>query len=148
MADALRALRPGETARGVITIALFLAGIVVGVLAYGRVTSEFDYGPLPPKAEAAEPPPADRLTDLLRDGQDAILAEEYDSDLLEQLAGALVIGQSQGLVTITDIRHLGTIAEGDESVASYLAFGQLSNGSDGVIAFAVRVRGDEVVGVN
>ena len=148
MADVLRALRPGEIARGVVTVGLFVAGIAVGVLAYDRVTSGFDYGPLPPRAEAAEPPAADRLTDLLRDGQDAILAEEYDGELLEQLSGALVIGQSQGLVTITDIRHLGTIAEGEESVASYVAFGQLSNGSDGVIAFAIRVRGDEVVGVN
>lgn len=148
MADILRALRPGEIARAAVTVGVFVVGIAVGVLAHDRVTSAFDYGRLPPKAEAAEPPPADRLTDLLRDGQDAILAEEYDGELLEQLSGALVIGQSQGLVTITDIRHLGTIAEGDESVASYLAFGQLSNGSDGVIAFAVRVRGDEVVGVN
>jgi len=148
VAEVLAALRPGALARAVVTFGVFLAGCTAGVLAYDRVTSDFDYGPLPPKAEAAEPPPADRLTDLLRDGQDAILAQEYDGDILEQLTGALVIGQSQSLVTITDIRYLGTVAEGEESVASYLAFGRLSNGSDGVIAFAVRVRGDEVVGVN
>lgn len=140
--------RPGAVARGASTIALFVVGIGAGVLAFDRVSTDFDYGPLPPRREAAEPSPADRFTDLLRDGQDAVLASEYDSEILEQLSGALTIGQSQSLVTISDIRYLGTVAEGNESVASYLAFGQLNNGTDGVIAFAVRVRDDQVVGVN
>lgn len=143
-----RISRPGVIARATGTVVVFVFGVGAGVLAFDRVTSTFDYGPLPPNQEAAEPSPADRFTDLIIDGQDAVLAREYDAEILQQLAGALTIGQSQSLVTVTDVRYLGTIAEGGEAVASYLAFGQLNNGSDAVIAFAIRVRDGKVVGVN
>ena len=139
--------RPGIVAKSFVTLALFSVGVVTGVLAYGRVSADIDYGPYPPKPEAAEPASADRLTDLLLEGNDPAMAEEFDSEIIQQLSGALAIGQ-QGLIEISDVRYLGTVTQGDEAIANYMAYGKFNSGADAVLGFAVRVRGGDVVGVN
>lgn len=139
--------RPGTLAHAMGTLLLFGMGVGAGVLAFERLSSEIDYGPYPPRREAAEPVAADRLTDLLAAGDDSTLAVEFDEEILTQLSGALRIGQ-QSLVSVSDIRYLGTVAEGEEALASYVALGKFNSGQDVVIGFAVRVRDGEVVGVN
>lgn len=124
-------------------LALFVAGIVLGAVGFGRMATGFEYGPYPPRSEAAEPVPADRMTDLIVAGDDEALADAFEPELISQLATAL-----QPFDRITDIRYLGTVAQGDESLASYVVLGRVGSGLDAAMPFAVRVRDGEVVGVN
>jgi hypothetical protein len=128
-------------------VAVFVGGIAAGVVAYGRLNPPPDYGPLPPQTEAAEPAAADQLTDLLVAGNDIAMANEYPAEVLTQLSDALVLNQSS-MVDVRDVRYLGTVSNGGESLATYVAYGTLSSGTDVVIGFGVRVRDGQVVGVN
>ena len=133
--------------RTLLTIVVFVAGIAAGLVAYARLNPAPDYGPLPPQSEAAEPAAADQLTDMLVAGDEAGLAQRFSADVLGQLAGALTLNQSP-IVDVRDVRYLGAVSNGGESVATYLAYGTLGNGTEVVVGFGVRVRDGKVVGVN
>jgi hypothetical protein len=142
---------PG-VAKALVGLALFTIGIVGGVLLYGGTQTTVDYGPFPPLPEAAEPRAADDLTDLLLAGRDQEIAKRYGDDIVVGLAEALTIGPNpQGaspIVDISDIKYLGTVADGRQSLAMYAALGSLGDGTSVIAGFSLRVADGEVIGVN
>jgi len=144
---AIRALR---VVKRTILIVLFVVGLGAGLLLYLAANPPLQYGNLPPLSEAAEPPAADQLTDLLVAGDEAQLADHYDGDLLAGLSAALTMGPNANdpLVQVNDIQYLGSVAQGADILSFYIATGQMSDGTDGEAGFSVRVRDGKVVGVN
>jgi hypothetical protein len=147
-AAAIRAL---TVLRRLVLITLFVAGIAGGVALYSIINPPLDYGPLPPMMEAAEPVAADQLTDLVAANDEAGLAGRYSTDLLGELSQALTIGEQGGLRPIIDIRrvdYLGSVSDGRDTLALYVAHGAMEDGVEVAAGFSVRVRDGEVVGVN
>jgi hypothetical protein len=147
----MRALRVLRAVKVVVLVGLLVVGLVGGVFAYRYLNPGIDYGKLPPLTEAAEPPAADDLTDLVVAGDEAKLAQKYDSGLLESLSMALTVGagsQPPPLVDIQDIRYLGSVAQGGDTLAMYVAVGQLDGGTPAMAGFSLRVRDGLVIGVN
>lgn len=136
-----------SAAKGVLGLGLFVGGLIVGVLAYRDTQATPVYGPYPPLPEAAEPRAADDLTDLIIAGNDRAIAERYDTQTISGLADAFTIG-TQSLVTINDIRYLGTVADGRQAIAMYAALGTLQDGRNVIAGFSLRIADGEVVGVN
>ena len=135
--------------RRVVIIALFGVGLVGGVLFYHVVNPPIDYGTLPPLSEAAEPMAADALTDLVVAGNEATLADRYSGDLLEALSNALTVGApGSPLMDVVDIRYLGSVVDGRDTLAFYVALGKVDAATDAAAGFSLRVRDGEVVGVN
>ena len=58
------------------------------------------------------------------------------------------LSANRGSSSITDVRYLGTVTQGEEAIANYMAYGKFNSGADAVLGFAVRVRDGDVVGVN
>ena len=141
---------PRSLPRSLGTVALFVIGVAAGVLAFSRMGVSMEYGPYPPRTEAAEPEQADHLADLLEAGDDAGIAATLDGPLIEQLSAVLRLGGANGdpLIDITRVQYLGTVADGPESVASYVVMGAFSDGTEGMLGMAIRVRDGEVVGIN
>ena len=149
--EAARALRTLRLVRRVFLIALFGASIAAGVWLYGVINPPIDYGSLPPLHEAAEPVAADKLTDLVVAGNEADLAESYSGELLQAVSLALTVGgggQPQPLVEVRDIQYLGSVVDGSDTLALYVALGRLDGGIEAAAGFALRVRDGQVVGVN
>ena len=147
----LRALRILTLLRRLLFTAMFVAAVVGGVLLYQVLNPPIDYGTLPPLAEAAEPAAADELTDLVEAGNEAVLAERYSADLLMAVSTALTVGPGQGaqpLVEVRQISYLGSVTDGSDTLALYVAYGRLDGGIDAAAGFALRVRDGQVVGVN
>jgi hypothetical protein len=145
------AIRIVTLLRRLLLIGLFVAGIAAGIRLYSIINPPLDYGPLPPMMEAAEPVAADRLTDMVEAGDEVALAGSYPTDLLTELSGALTIGTPGGLQAIIDVRrieYLGSISDGLDTVALYVAHGALDDGLEVSAGFSIRVRDGEVVGVN
>jgi len=144
---AIRALR---FVKRIILVLLFIAGLGIGLLVYRTANPPLQYGNLPPLTEAAEPPAADQLTDLLVAGDESKLAADYDSDLLQTLSVALTMGPNANnpLVQVLDIQYLGSVAQGSDILSFYVATGTLSDGTNGEAGFSLRVRDGQVVGVN
>jgi hypothetical protein len=147
----MRALQILRLVRWTVLLALLVGGIVAGVAAYRYFNPGLDYGTLPPLAEAAEPAAADALTEMVVAGDEAKLAQRYDAELLQSLSDALTVGtgaQPMPLVQINDIRYLGSVAQGGDTLALYVAEGQLDGGTDAMAGFSLRVRDGLVIGVN
>jgi hypothetical protein len=144
---AIRALR---FVKRIVLVLLFVAGLGVGLLVFRAANPPLQYGNLPPLTEAAEPAAADQLTDMLVAGDESKLAEDYDSDLLQNLAVALTMGPNANdpLVQVVDIQYLGSVAQGADILSFYVATGTMSDGTDGEAGFSLRVRDGQVVGVN
>ena len=144
---AIRALR---FVKRLIVVVLFIVGLGAGLVLYRTANPPLQYGTLPPLSEAAEPPSADALTDLVVAGDEAQLADHYDGDLLAGLSSALTMGPGANdpLVQVNNIQYLGSVAQGPDILAFYVATGQMSDGTDGEAGFSLRVRDGKVVGVN
>ena len=144
---AIRALR---VVKRLVILVLFIGGLAAGLVLYRTANPPLQYGTLPPLSEAAEPPAADELTDLVVAGDEAQLADHYDVDLLAGLSTALTMGPGANnpLVQVNDIQYLGSVAQGSDILSFYVATGQLSDGTDGEAGFSLRVRDGQVVGVN
>jgi hypothetical protein len=146
-----RAIRVLTTLKRLLLLTLFVGGIALGIAGYRLVNPPIEYGTLPPLQEAAEPTPADELTDLVLNGTEASLAGRYSAELLDGLATALTVGpgqQGSPLMEVVDIRYLGSVVEGSDTLALYIAFGKIDGGTDASAAFSLRVRDGEVIGVN
>jgi hypothetical protein len=144
---AIRALR---LVKRLVLVALFAVGLGLGLVLFRTANPPLQYGNLPPLSEAAEPPAADALTDLVVAGDEAQLADKYDGDLLAGLSSALTMGPGANdpLVQVNDIQYLGSVAQGADILSFYVATGQMSDGTDGEAGFSLRVRDGKVVGVN
>jgi hypothetical protein len=138
----------GVAARRMVFVSLFVVGIVLGGLAFRNASPTIDYGPNPPLPEVAEPAAADKLTDLLANGDDAGLAASYDSTVLGQLADAMKVAGQTPLSDVSDVKYLGAVRTGPDTIAMYLAKGSAGNMGDAGVAFSVRVRDGKVVGVD
>jgi hypothetical protein len=149
--EGVAALRAVRIAKRLFLTALFIAGILGGIRLYSILNPPIDYGSLPPLAEAAEPRAADFMTDLVERGDEAGLAAGYPTEMLSELSAALTIGEPGGLSGLNDVRrvdYLGSVSDGVDTLALYVAHGVLESGVEVAAGFSIRVRDGEVVGVN
>lgn len=130
-------------ARPRLTLGLFLAGLVLGVVGQlvlapgGRATQ---YAVLP---ATAEPPAAAAVAAAIVRDDARGLAKSLDQDVLKSLGQAL-----EPIVGVTELRFVGATELDGRVMAAYVAKGKDLSGEKRIVGFVLRVQADEVVGVN
>ena len=145
------ALRPlVRIVRSIVLLGMFGGAVVAGIVVYTLQAPAPSPGTYPSVPTTAEPAAAHEIVELIVADDAPALASKLDAESLQALAGALstVEPAPQPLVTVTSVKYLGAVALEEQTVVSYLARGRDAAGTDWVVGFALRVQGDEVVGVN
>jgi hypothetical protein len=123
--------------------AVFVAAVGLGIVLFGAGNPSARPSPFPPATTVAEPPSAARLVHALSGDDAGTLAASVDSRILQSLDGSL-----NPIVHVTEVRFLGAVSLGSDTVVAYLVRGKDTQGQKIVRGFALHVQGDRVVGVN
>ncbi len=127
----------------VLTIGLFVAGVVLGVLVFMAVNPPPPPNPYPSVPSVAEPPVAAALAQALSTDDPRALAQAADAETLQRLGEAL-----QPLVEVTDVKFVRAVGVNRDTLAAYVASGRDSQGGEWSVGLVLRVQGDQLVGVN
>lgn len=127
----------------VLTLALFVAGVVVGVIAFFAVNPPPPPNPYPTVPPVAEPPVAAAVANALATDDARALAQTADAETLQVLGEAL-----QPLVEVTDVKFLRAVGVNRDTLAAYIASGRDSQGREWSVGLVLRVQGNQLVGVN
>lgn len=127
----------------VVTAAVFVASIGLGLIIYGLGNQPVRPSPFPTGTTVAEPAAAAELARALSREDAGMLAETVDGRILQSLDGSL-----EPIVHVTEVRFLGAVSLGSDTVVAYLVRGKDAQGQKLVRAFALHVQGEQVVGVN
>jgi hypothetical protein len=136
-ASRLAGLRP------LLTIVLFLVGIGIGATAFlgwnvALPRHEFASAPL-----TQEPRAAAVIADALSRDDAHALSDVASSDRLEELAAAL-----EPLVDVTEIRFVQAVEQYGDTLSAYVVRGHDASGMKWAVGVVLRVRADQLVGVN
>jgi hypothetical protein len=126
-----------------LTIGLFVAGVVLGVLVFAAVNPPPPPNPYPGVPPVAEPPVAAALARALANDDADTLAQAADDQTLQVLGEAL-----QPLVEVTDVKFVRAVGVNRDTLAAYVASGRDSQGGEWSVGLVLRVQGDQLVGVN
>ncbi len=126
-----------------LTIGLFVAGVVLGLIAFAAVNPPPPPNPYPSVPSVAEPRVAATLAQALATDDPRALAQAADAETLQRLGEAL-----QPLVEVTDVKFVRAVGVNRDTLAGYVASGRDSQGGEWSVGLVLRVQGDQLVGVN
>ncbi len=127
----------------VLTLGLFVAGVVLGILVFAAVNPAPPPNPYPGVPSVGEPPVAAALARALANDDAVALAQAADDETLQVLGEAL-----QPLVEVTDVKFVRAVGVNRDTLAAYVASGRDSQGGEWSVGLVLRVQGDQLVGVN
>lgn len=126
-----------------LTLALFVLGFGTGALANGLGYRPTDQGPFPTLALVEEPGTAARVASAISANDARQLAKVLETEMLNELKPALT-----PIIDVTSIKFVGATQQEDRVLAAYVAQGRDADGDKIIRGFVMRVRGDEIVGIN
>ncbi len=132
-----------NNANATLTLALFVAGALVGVVGYQVTAPSAPASPFASLGKVGEPTASHLVTVAVANDDAHTLAQMLSTDELQGLRSAL-----DPIVDVRSIVFVGA-AESDRRVlAGYVASGKDLRGNDFAVGFVLRVLEDQVVGVN
>lgn len=138
--------RSNGTTRSIGTVAvlaLFVLGLVAGIVVGQATRPRPPVNPFPPLPPASEPAVAAQVAAAIVNDDARALARSVEGELL----GAL----GQSLVPITDVfevRFVGAVEKSGDTLSAYVVQGRDLQGTQLLVGYVLRVRGDKVIGVN
>lgn len=130
-------------ARTAVTLGLFVAGLVLGVVGQLVLAPAAQPTPLAALPPTAEPPAAATVASAIIRDDARGLAKSLDQDVLKSLGQAL-----EPIVEVTELRFVGATELDGRVMAAYVAKGKDLSGEKRIVGLVLRVQEDEVVGVN
>jgi hypothetical protein len=131
--------------RAIAVLLLFLVSVALGVVIHLGVAT-------PPAAVdrfptinpgAPEPPVSAAITKAIAAKDPQALAAAYSADLLQAFQEAM-----SPVVDVDDIRYVGGLQRGSETLASYVVTGQDQNGQSLMSGFVIHVQDGQITGFN
>ncbi len=132
-----------NSASATLTLALFIAGMVVGVLGYQATAPSAPASPYTALGKIGEPAASHLVTGAIVADDAHGLALLLSSDELQSLQSAL-----DPIVDVRSIVFVGATESDRRVLAGYIATGKDRQGNDFAVGFVLRVLEDQVVGVN
>jgi hypothetical protein len=129
--------------RAVATLALFVAGLAIGVAGYGVVNAAPPLPTYPPLASAPEPQIAHDLAAAIVAGDAKGIADHLQPDAADALSTAL-----KPIVEVTSMEYLGTVEQDGKDLAGYVIHGRDQNKAKQVVGVVVDVSGGTIVAIN
>jgi hypothetical protein len=142
-AAARAALDAPSLPRAAAIILLFVAGLVAGVGGYLALNAPPPARTYPALAGAAEPTAAHDLARSIAANDATGIAETLDRQAAAGLSNAL-----QPIVEVTDVDYLGTVVDGDRSMAGYVVHGRDESGQKQIVGIVVDVARGIIVAIN
>jgi len=134
---------PSRSISTVAVLALFVLGLVAGVTVGQATRPRPPVSPFPPLPLVSEPAVAAQVTAAIASDDARALARSVDGQML----GAL----GESLVPITDVfevRFVGAVEKSGDTLSAYVVQGRDLQGTQLLVGYVLRVRGDKVIGVN
>jgi hypothetical protein len=135
-------------ARAVMVLALFIGGVVAGVVVQ-RVT---DFGPqqnpYPTLDRVAEPRAASEVASALASSDAKTLAGLMDNETLTALKDAITDPVGAPIADIRSVKFVGATEKDGRTLAAYVVTGKDMQGTDAIVGFVLDVENGEIVGVN
>jgi len=125
------------------TLALFVLGLVVGIVAHQIVDRGPGESPYPALSKTNEPAAARDVVQAIANDDAASLSKMLAAEQLTDLSTAL-----QPIIDVRGTKFVGAVESEGRLLSAYLVTGKTSEGSDFIVGFVLRVANDQVVGVN
>lgn len=127
----------------VAVLALFALGLVAGIAVGQATRPRPPVSPFPPLPPASEPAVAAQVAAAIANDDARGLARTVEGELL----GAL--GQSlEPITNVFEIRFVGAVEKSGDTLSAYVVQGRDLQGTQLLVGYVLRVRGDKVIGVN
>lgn len=129
--------------RAALILAMFLGGLVTGVVVYAVTDRGADANPYASLPKLAEPAVTAEVARAMTNDDAKALAGQVDMEVLQQLQTAI-----EPLAEIRSMKFVGAVEKNGRTLAAYVAGGRTTDGIDVLVGLVLRVSGDQIVGVN
>lgn len=135
-------------ARAVMVLALFVGGIVGGVVLQRATDSAGRTNPYPTLERVAEPQASAEVAGALANNDAKALARLMDNETLTALKDALTDPLGAPIADIRNVKFTGATEKDGHVLAGYIVTGKDMQGSDAIVGFVLSVENGQIVGVN
>jgi hypothetical protein len=135
-------------ARAVMVLALFVGGIVGGVVLQRATDSAGRTNPYPSLERVAEPHSTAEVAGALANNDAKTLARLMDNETLTALKDALTDPLGAPIADIRNVKFAGATEKDGHVLAGYVVTGKDMQGADAIVGFVLNVENGEIVGVN
>lgn len=135
-------------ARATLILALFVGGIVGGVLVQRATDPGVRANPYASLDKIQEPSQSAELAAALLNNEPKTLARIMDATSLGALREALMSPMGAPMADIRQVKFVGAAAKDGKVLAGYIVTGKDMSGTDAIVGFVLDVENGQIVGVN
>ena len=134
--------------RAVMILALFVGGIVGGVVLQRVTDPGVRANPYPALDRVEEPATSAQVASALANNDPKTLARLLDNDTLTALKDALTDPMGAPISDIRSVKFAGATQKDGRVLAGYIVSGKDMEGTDAIVGFVLDIENGEIVGVN
>lgn len=135
-------------ARAALVLALFIGGVVAGVVVQRVTDTGARANPYPSLDRVEEPAQTAAVAGALANNDAKTLAGLLDNQTLSDLREALMSPVGAPMADIRGVKFVGATGKNGRVLAGYVATGKDMQGSDSIVGFVLNVENGRIVGVN
>ena len=135
-------------ARAALILALFVGGIVGGVVVQRVTDPGLRANPYPSLQRVDEPQQTAEVAAALLNNDPKALARLLDSETLNALRQALLSPMQVPMADIRQVRFVGATEKQGKVLAGYVVSGKDMSGADAIVGVVLDLENGQIVGVN
>ena len=135
-------------ARAAVILALFVGGVVAGVVVQRATDPGVRANPYASLDRVNEPAQTAEVAAALLNNDPKALARILNSTTLGALRQALMSPMGAAMADIRQVKFVGATAKADRVLAGYVVTGKDLSGTDAIVGFVLNLENGQIVGVN
>ncbi len=135
-------------ARAAFVLALFVGGLVSGVVVQRLTDSSGRSNPYPSLDRVDEPATSAQVATAILNGDAKTLAQLVDNETLTNLRDALMSPMGTPIADIRSVKFVGATSKAGRVLAGYILSGKDTQGTDAIVGFVLDLENGQIVGVN
>ena len=135
-------------ARAAVILALFVGGVVAGVVVQRATDPGVRANPYASLDRVNEPAQTAEVAAALLNNDPKALARILNSTTLGALRQALMSPMGAAMADIRQVKFVGATARADRVLAGYVVTGKDLSGTDAIVGFVLNLENGQIVGVN
>ena len=135
-------------ARAALILALFLGGIVGGVVVQRATDAGVRANPYPSLDRVEEPAQSAEIAAALLHNDPKALARIMDNATLSALREALMSPMGAPMADIRQVKFVGATSKAGKVLAGYVVTGKDMSGTDAIVGLVLGLENGQIVGVN
>ena len=134
--------------RAALILALFLGGLVGGVVVQRATDAGVRANPYPSLDRVEEPAQSAEVAAALLNNDPKALARIMGKTTLSALRDALMSPMGAPMADIRQVKFVGATSKGGKVLAGYVVTGKDMSGTDAIVGLVVGLENGQIVGVN